>query len=139
MLSRTLSQEQHYEIIQITNQAIKVTFKGFLKIKDLVSLSAFMDNFSKNNRIDLFLVDQSDLKVLSREVQIHLAKTISTVNKDFKKIAIIEAEDIFAKAAFDKLRREAENDEVTRAVFHSEKTALEWLLSSSANPNLPAP
>lgn len=127
MLPRTLSQEQHYEITQITNHAIKITFNGFLKVTDLTSLSTFMNTFSKYNRIDLLLVDQTSLKVLSREVQIHLAKTISIASKGLKKIAIIEAEDIFAKAAFDKLRREAEHDEVTRAVFHSEKTALKWL------------
>ena len=130
MLPKSLSQGEHFEISQITNYAIKVTFKGFLKVTDLTTLTTFLDTYSKDSQVDLLLVDRSGLKVLSKEVQVHLANTISIVSrKGFKRIAIIEAEDIFAKAGLDKLQREAKRDEVTRELFHSEKAALEWLLS----------
>jgi hypothetical protein len=127
---KVLFQQEHCEVEQIGNHAIKIKFKGFLKITHLTAVDTFMDAFVKNNRIDMLMVDQSGLKVLSKEVQDHLSKTILVIASiGLKRIALVDAEDVFAKATLDKISKEAPRDGVMRANFYSEKTALEWLLS----------
>lgn len=131
---KTIYQGEHCEITQIGLHALKLKFTGFLKVTDLAAVTAFMDTYSRNNPSDMLLIDHSELKVLSREVQVFLAKVVSVIeSRDVKRIAVIEAEDIFAKAGFDKLHKEVHVD---RAVFHSEKAALDWLLSPAATPIL---
>jgi len=135
MRIKPIFQEEHCEITQIGPHALKLKFSGFLKVVNLVSVQAFMDAFTKNHPCDLLLIDHSGLKVLSKEVQEYMSKTIGYIaNKGVKRMAIIEAEDVFAKAGFEKLHREVNPDRVIRVLFHSEKAALEWLLSPAANP-----
>lgn len=137
MTFKTIYQGEHCEITQIGPHALKLKFAGFLKVTDLTAVTAFMDTYSKNNLCDMLLMDHSELKVLSREVQEYLAKVVSIIeSKGVKRIAVIAAEDIFAKAGFEKLQKEIHPDRTTRVIFHSEKAALEWLLSPAANPVL---
>ena len=137
MTIKPIFKEEHCEITEVGPHALKLKFSGFLKVVNLVSVQAFMDTFTKSHPCDLLLIDHSGLKVLSKEVQEYMSKTISHIaDKGVKRIAIIEAEDVFAKAGFEKLNREAHNDDITRVVFHSEKDALEWLLPPSLNPVL---
>lgn len=137
MTIKPIFQEEHCEITQIGPHALKLKFSGFLKVANLVSVQAFMDAFTKNYPCDLLFIDHSGLKVLSKDVQDYMSKTITHIaNKGVKRIAMIEADDVFAKAGFEKLHREVHNDNITRAVFHSEKTALEWLLPPGVNSAL---
>lgn len=132
---KTVFKAEHCEIKQVNSHALKIVLKGFLKITHLTTVNDFVDSFTKHNQINMLIIDQSGLKVLSKEVQEYMGKTISMIaRKGLKKVAIIEAEDIFAKASFDKLHKEeTKHGEVTHAVFHSEKAALEWLLPSAIN------
>lgn len=134
MTFKPIFQEEHCEITQIGPHALKLKFTGFLKVVNLVSVQAFMDAFTKNHPCELLLIDHSGLKVLSREVQEYMSKTLIRIaGKGVKRIAMIEAEDVFAKAGFEKLHREAHAESITRVAFHSEKAALEWLLSPTVN------
>jgi hypothetical protein len=137
MTFKTIFQEEHCEIAQVGPHALKLKFSGFLKVSNLAAVTSFMEAYSKSNLCDMLLIDHSELKVLSREVQEYLAKVVFVIeSKGVKRIAVIEAEDIFAKAGFDKIHKETHVDRVTRAVFHSEKAALEWLLSPTVTPVL---
>ncbi|MFD1003356.1 hypothetical protein ACFQ21_28780 [Ohtaekwangia kribbensis] len=137
MTFKTIFQEEHCEITQVGPHALKLKFSGFLKVTNLAAVTAFMDTYSKNNLCDMLLIDHSELKVLSREVQEYLAKVVFVIeSKGVKRIAVIEAEDVFAKAGFEKLQKGIHVDRVTRVVFHSEKAALEWLLSPTVTPVL---
>lgn len=128
MTLKTVFQREHCEIAQIGNNVVKITLKGFLKVEHLTAVFSFMDTFSRGNRIDYLMVDQSGLKVLSKEVQAYLTETISIIaGKGLKKVAIIEADDIFAKAAVDKIHKESQPGKTVQRIFHSEKNAMEWL------------
>jgi hypothetical protein len=137
MTHKTIFQGEHCEITQIGPHALKLKFTGFLKVSDLAAVTAFMDTYSKNNLCDMLLLDHSALKVLSKEVQEYLAKTVAIIeSKGIKRIAVIEADDVFAKAGFDKIQKEAHVDRITHVAFHSEKAAQEWLLSPAINEAL---
>jgi hypothetical protein len=137
MTFKTLFKEEHCEIIQVGPHAIKIKFSGFLKVANLAAVTSFMDTFTKQNPCDLLLVDHFELKVLSKEVQEYLTKVIAVISgKGIKRLAIIKADDIFAKAGFEKIHKEVHTDSIEYATFHSEKDAMEWLLSTSVNPVL---
>lgn len=135
MTIQPIFKDEHCEITQIGPRALKLKFSGFLKVANLASVQTFMDTFTRNNPYELLLIDHSGLKVLSKEVQDYMSNTITTIaTKGVKRMAIIEAEDVFAKAGFEKLHREVSTDRVKRVVFQSEKAAQEWLLSPEINP-----
>ena len=134
MAIKPIFKDEHCEITQIGPRALKLKFSGFLKVANLASVQAFMDTFTRNNAYELLLIDHSGLKVLSKEVQDYMSNTITHIaNKGVKRVAMIEAEDVFAKAGFEKLHREVNADRVPRALFQSEKAAQEWLLSPEIN------
>ncbi len=137
MTFKPIFQEEHCEITQIGPHALKLKFSGFLKVVNLVSIQAFMSAFTRNHPCEMLLIDHSGLKVLSKDVQEYMTSTIAHIaSKGVKRIAMIEAEDVFAKAGFEKIHREVSTDNITRVVFHSEKAALEWLLSPGIKPVL---
>lgn len=132
---KPIFKDEHCEITQIGTRALKLKFSGFLKVANLASVQAFMDTFTRTHPCELLLIDHSGLKVLSKEVQDYMSNTINTIaNKGVKRMALIEAEDVFAKAGFEKLHREVNADRVPRVLFQSEKAAEEWLLSPEINP-----
>ena len=126
-------QKKYCEIVLHNDSTIKIQLRGFLKIEQLIEISEFMRSFLKIHSISNLLIDHSDVKVLSREVMEYMAEMFTTVSKrNIQRIAIIEAENIFAKASFSKIDQDAPlNSSVARAYFMSERGALEWLLSPS--------
>ena len=137
MTFKPIFQEEHCEITHIGPHALKLKFSGFLKVVNLVSIQAFMSAFTRSHPCEMLLIDHSGLKVLSKDVQEYMTNTIAHIaSKGVKRIAMIEAEDVFAKAGFEKIHREVSTDNITRVVFHSEKAALEWLLSPGVKPVL---
>ncbi len=130
MNAQFVFQNAHCKVTQPNPYTLTVKLKGFMKIEHLLDITRFMDTFIKKHTITALLVDQSELKVLSKDVLDQMMKMISAISRDgIQRIAIVDAEDIFAKASFAKINKEADilSDRVTRAHFMHERGAREWL------------
>jgi anti-anti-sigma regulatory factor len=132
MNAKLVFEHAHCVVTQLNDHTISLKLKGFLKAEHLVEISRFTETFIKNNSIVAIMVDQTDLKVLSKDVIEQMTKLVhATAENGIQKIAIVDAEDIFAKASINKLQKEAPfHPSVTRAHFLHERGALEWLSHS---------
>ncbi|HEY9005415.1 hypothetical protein [Ohtaekwangia sp.] len=135
MNAKLVFEHAHCVVAQLNDHTISVKLNGFLKAEHLLDISRFIETFIKKHSITAMMVNQTELKVLSKDVLEQMTKIVhATAQNGIQKIAIVDAEDIFAKASLGKLQKEAPFDvSVTHAHFLHERGALEWLHIAESN------
>ncbi|HEY9045861.1 MAG TPA: hypothetical protein VIN08_08195 [Ohtaekwangia sp.] len=138
MSTKPVFENTRCEIALHNDHTIGIRLKGFLKITELTEISNFMKSFLKTHTITDMLIDQSEVKVLSSDVLKYMTGMVATIAQNrIQRIAIIDAEDIFAKASFSKLDKEAApNNTATLAHFMHARGAWEWLQINSTGTAL---
>jgi len=108
------------------DRILSITFRGFLKPEqaDLVSSAIF--RAVSELKLELILINQKELKVLSKEIQNQFTSNILKITPFISRAAIIEPEDIFAAAGLKTIQK---NDHSNKGKnFTNEHEAIEWLL-----------
>jgi hypothetical protein len=110
-----------------------VKWIGFLRLDDVTKGGNFLLDFVKKNKIIKNFNDQTDLKVLSADVQRYLTTQLfpEIEKAGLSKIGVLVSEDVFAQATVNNVNAKVTMGGLTMQTFVSPKLCLEWLTSSS--------
>lgn len=111
------------------NRIICAKWIGFLRIEDTKRACKVLIDFIRQNRVALHLSEQTELKVLSKEVQDYLVNTTfpEMEQAGLRKLAVQLAEDIFAQATVTNVNTKSNTGKLQINSFGSAHKALEWL------------
>jgi hypothetical protein len=86
-------------------------------------------DFARQNRVTLHLSEQTELRVLSKEVQEYLVGTCipELEQHGIRKLAVLVAEDIFAQATVSNVNTKAVAGKLQINTFGSAYKAHDWL------------
>ncbi|MBC8111521.1 MAG: hypothetical protein H7Y04_10710 [Verrucomicrobia bacterium] len=112
-----------------TQKIVAAKWNGFLKLEDLQKGCKEINSQIKKEKLTKHLSDQTQLKVLVKEVQEYIgAVWFDEVEKlGLRKIAILVAEDIFAQAAVNKVNLNAQYKKLEINSFSSLDQCHTWL------------
>jgi hypothetical protein len=114
------------------NKIIIAKWIGFLKMEDLKKGCEIMNNQIKAEKITRHISDQTELKVLAKELQEYIGGVwFDEVEKmGLRKIAILVAEDVFAQATVNKVNTNAQFRNLQIQTFGSLDKCYQWLKES---------
>jgi hypothetical protein len=131
MSQQAVYQNASCSITLVDGKILHIKQSGFLHLSQVVEMDKASLELIARNNIHLMLIDQSELKVLSKEIQDYLVHKISNLEKiGIKKVAILEPENIFAKLTVEKIHREAHIQPSFAKYFASKSSASIWLLAN---------
>lgn len=113
------------------NRIIHAKWTGFLRIDDTKRACRLLIDFTKQNRITLHLSEQTELKVLSKEVQDYLVNVFfpEMEQAGLRKLAVQLSEDIFAQATVTNVNTKSSSGKLQINSFGSAQKAHAWLQS----------
>jgi hypothetical protein len=113
------------------NRIIYAKWTGFLKIEDTKRACRVLIDFIKQNRLSLHLSEQTELKVLSKDVQEYLVNNFfpEAEQAGLRKLAVQLSEDIFAQATVANVNTKSSSGKLQINSFGSAQKALDWLLA----------
>ncbi len=111
------------------NRIICAKWIGFLRIEDTKRACRVLIDFARQNRVTLHLSEQTELRVLSKEVQEYLVGTCipELEQHGIRKLAVLVAEDIFAQATVSNVNTKAVAGKLQINTFGSAYKAHDWL------------
>ena len=111
------------------NRIVYVKWIGFLKIDDTKRACRVLIDFIRQHRISLHLSEQTELKVLSKEVQAYLVNDFfpEAEQVGLRKLAVQLSEDIFAQATVANVNTKSSAGKLQINSFGSAHKALSWL------------
>ncbi len=111
------------------SQVIIAKWIGFLKMEDLKKGCELMNNHIKQDKLTRHISDQTELKVLAKELQEYIGGVwFDEVEKlGLRKIAILVAEDVFAQATVNKVNTNAQFRKLQIQTFGSLESCYKWL------------
>ncbi len=112
-----------------TNKVVIAKWMGFLKLENLKKGCELMNTKIKQEKITYHISDQSELKVLAKELQEYIGLVwMDEVEKlGLRKIAILVAEDVFAQATVNKVNTHAQLRNLQVQTFGSIDKCYQWL------------
>lgn len=132
MTSEKIVNSTSMELYYQTSDSILVArFHGFLKPGDAAKDTLVLLQTIQQRKVRLILVNQRDIKVLSREMQSFIAGNASEMVKNgVKKIAVVLPKDVFALAGVSKIHSELKTPGIEVIQFATEEEGLNWLRRS---------
>lgn len=129
---KMILQEKFCEITyDEANKILVAKWIGFLKLEDVKKGCNVISDFAKKNQLSKHLSDQTQLKVLSKEVQEYLVSEFFPVigNHGVKKVAVLVSDDIFAKATVDNVNSSTATKvgKITFKTFNAKSDCINWL------------
>jgi hypothetical protein len=113
---------------QTEDSVLIVRFHGFLKPEEAAKDRQVLNETIRQKKIRLILLDQRDIKVLSKEMQSFIINGAGEMAQNgIKKMAIILPEDVFALAGISKIHSEFKTPAIEMTHFTSEEDGLNWL------------
>jgi hypothetical protein len=111
------------------NKTIIAKWIGFLKMEDLKKGCELMNVQIRSEKITRHISDQTELKVLAKELQEYIGGVwFDEVEKmGLRKIAILVAEDVFAQATVNKVNTNAQFRNLQIQTFGSLDKCYQWL------------
>lgn len=111
------------------NKIVEAKWIGFLKEEEVRKACKVMINFIGKNKITKHLSDQTQLKVLSKEVQNYLVgECFPELDKQgLKKVAVLVSEDVFAQATVNNVNTKSQMGGLTFGTFNSKNKSIEFL------------
>lgn len=103
---------------------------GFLKMEDLKKGIGVMLDCVKNNKVKYNLSDQTEMKVLSNDVQQYLVGEVfpELDRLGLRRLAVCVGEDIFAQMAVNNVNAKLTMGNVAINTFNSKDKCYNWLL-----------
>ena len=123
---QSLLAEPYASILIREDGILSITLKGFIKPEQINKVMSVVMGAVKNLNSKLILINQKELKVLSRETQNQIVTNINELNSLVSRVAIIESEDIFAVAGLKAVQKNVRANKGRN--FVSNDDAIEWLL-----------
>jgi hypothetical protein len=123
---KSLLEESYASISVYENRIIAVTMKGFIKPEQANRIKSVISSAAFELKLNLALINQKDMKVLSKETQNQIVANISELTPFFSRIAVVESEDIFGIAGLKAVQRNAATNNSKN--FINKTDAIEWLL-----------
>lgn len=115
-------------IYQAEGSLLIVRFYGFQRSEQAAKDNQAIVETVRQKRVRLLLINQRDIKVLSREMQsLIVDNAAKMVNSGVKKVAVVLPEDVFALASVSKIHSESKLTGIAIQSFSSEGDAIEWL------------
>ncbi|MGB3181483.1 MAG: hypothetical protein WBB45_08840 [Cyclobacteriaceae bacterium] len=110
---------------------IVANWMGYLKQEDIRLGCMALNEFIKKSRIKKHLSNQSQLKVLSRDVQSYIIHTwFPEVEKlGLQKIAIFASADIFARDSVDHVNMNVADGNLEIRTKYSMQQCMDWLIN----------
>lgn len=102
---------------------------GFLKLENIKKGCAAMNDCIKAQKVTRHFSDQSDLKILTKDIQEYIA-TVWFAEADkmgLRKFGILAAEDIFAGVSVNKVNTEMKVGKIDIQTFGSQQKCMQWL------------
>lgn len=129
---KMLLQEKFCEITyDDVNKIIIAKWIGFLKPENVRKGCDVIIEFSKKNQLSKHLSDQTQLKVLSKEVQEYLVNEFfpAAGNSGIKKVAVLVSDDIFAKATVDNVNSNTATKvgKISFNTLNAKSDCIKWL------------
>lgn len=111
------------------HRVIYAKWIGFLKLEDTKRACRILLDYVKQNRITLHLSEQTELKVLSKDVQEYLVGSCfpELEQNGLRKVAVQLSEDIFAQATVSNVNTKATVGKLQINTFGSSQKAHDWL------------
>lgn len=113
------------------NNIIIAKWTGFLKLEELKQACTALIDFTRKSNSSKHLSDQSQLKVLSKEVQEQLVNNIfpELEKAGLRKLAVLVSDDVFAKATVDNVNRNTavKVGNITFNTFNARQDCINWL------------
>lgn len=107
-----------------------VRFHGFLKPAEAAKDRLVLNEIIRQKKIRLMLIDQQDIKVLSKEMQSFIISNAGEMAQNgVRKMAITLPKDVFALAGVSKIHSEFKTPGIEVTSFASEEDGLNWLRS----------
>jgi hypothetical protein len=128
--TQTLLKESFAHIsFDAENRIIYAKWVGFLKLDDTKRACRLLIDFIKQNRVTLHLSEQTELKVLSKDVQEYLVGTFfpEVEQAGLRKLAVQLSEDIFAQATVTNVNTKSSSGKLQINSFGSAQNAFNWL------------
>ncbi|HEY8934045.1 MAG TPA: hypothetical protein VIM65_02450 [Cyclobacteriaceae bacterium] len=128
-MSTVISTHSNIELVyQADSSILIVRIHGFQKAENAVKSKVMLNELIDQKKIRLILVNQKDIKVLSKEMQLFIAGYASEiVQKGIRKMAVVLPEDLFALAGVNKIHSETKIPDLEMKTFTSEERGLNWL------------
>ena len=119
------------ELFYQTEDSILIArFHGFLKPGEAAKDRLVLHETIRQKKIRLILLNQRDIKVLSKEMRSFIINSAGEMAQNgVKKIAITLPEDVFALAGVSKIHSEFKIPGIEMAHLASEEEGLNWLRS----------
>lgn len=108
-----------------------VKWMGFLRLEDVKKGGNFMLEFITKNRVTKNFNNQTELKVLSTDVQQYLTTQLfpQIEKAGLRKIGVLVAEDVFAQATVNNVNAKVTVGNLSLQTFGAERLCKEWLLA----------
>ena len=128
-MNTAISTHNNMEITYHAESSILILrIHGFQKAENAAKSKEMLNELIHQKKIRLILINQKDIKVLSKEMQLFIAGYASEiVQKGIKKMAIVLPEDLFALAGVNKIHSETKIPDLEMKTFTSEEQGLNWL------------
>jgi hypothetical protein len=116
------------ELSKANGSILIVRFHGFLKPDEVTRNSILLVQTIHQNKVRSILMDQRDLKVLSKEVQWFITQSAKELMQSgIKKVAVLLPENVFALAGITKINSELQVPDIEVRHILSETAGLTWL------------
>ena len=111
------------------NRIVYAKWTGFLRLEDTKRGCRVLIDFIKQNRLSLHLSEQTELKVLSKDVQEYLVASFfpEAEQAGLRKLAVQLSEDIFAQATVANVNTKSSSGKLQINSFGSAQKAFDWL------------
>jgi hypothetical protein len=115
------------------NKIMEAKWIGFLKEDEVRKACKAMISFIGKNKITKHLSDQTQLKVLSKEVQNYLVgECFPELEKlGLKKVAVLVSDDVFAQATVNNVNTRSQMGGITFGTFNTKRQSVDFLNGSN--------
>lgn len=131
----TLSEEVIYssakmELSIVHKRILRITLRGFQQLSEAVRDHTLISQALKDHKVNLLMVDQRLLKVLSEDLKVFFVQAIQETSQNgIRKIAVLQPENIFARSSMSSVESQSSPHKAyQRKHFSDETEAIYWLL-----------
>ena len=118
---------ENFELTYEGHAVLKMKLKGFIKLAQMGNIILKINEFVSRHHVRYLLIDQRELKVLTKDVMDFIFKSIEELHQmGIEKVGTLEPVDIFAKAGISKIRQESKNTKLVTMPFQSEEECVAW-------------
>jgi hypothetical protein len=118
---------ENFELTHQGRGVLKMKLKGFIKSAQMQDSTSKINEFVSRHHIKYLLIDQRELKVLTKDVMEFISKSVGDIQRmKIEKVGTLDPVDVFAKAGIFKIHQETRNTKFVTMHFQTEEECLAW-------------